>query len=328
MACEMFVLGNRDLRLPGLGSYLQTAANAGDTRAILWGLARHDRGDRADGPVDLASGHRLEREVQVRAGGGFADAALADSRSACAVRELCRAVAARVRGARARSADAALRPAAHGAAARTTPAMLPGSGSARALAVAGAAWDCSTRRCKMVVMLGDALAAGSARHLLGAGATFLRVEFTLRAGRAVDHSGRRVSSDCGRGSPPSRSRSRRSPLRCRRPRLFPIVLLVLIRVGGGLGIGSIVLLLLGTQWYILFNVIAGASAIPTDLKEVCDVFHLSNVERWRKLLLPAIFPYLITGFVTASGRRLEREHRGGVFPLPRPDHSRPPAWAR
>src|SRR5208283_1010992 len=39
MACEMFVLGNRDLRLPGLGSYLQTAANAGDTRAIIWGLA-------------------------------------------------------------------------------------------------------------------------------------------------------------------------------------------------------------------------------------------------------------------------------------------------
>ena len=51
--------------------------------------------------------------------------------------------------------------------------------------------------------------------------------------------------------------------------LFPIVLLVLIRIGGGLGLGSIVLLLLGTQWYILFNVIAGAMAIPTDLKEVC-----------------------------------------------------------
>ena len=49
--------------------------------------------------------------------------------------------------------------------------------------------------------------------------------------------------------------------------LFPIVLLVLIRVGGGLGVGSIVLLLLGTQWYILFNVIAGASAIPTDLRK-------------------------------------------------------------
>jgi NitT/TauT family transport system permease protein len=78
-------------------------------------------------------------------------------------------------------------------------------------------------------------------------------------------------------------------------------LLILIRAGGGLGIASIVLLLLGTQWYILFNVIAGASAIPSDLKEVCDTFHLGKVQRWRTLILPALFPYLITGFVTASG---------------------------
>ncbi len=83
--------------------------------------------------------------------------------------------------------------------------------------------------------------------------------------------------------------------------LFPVILLVLIRLGGGLGIGSIALLLLGTQWYLLFNVIAGASSIPTDLKEVCNVFHFGRAERWRKLLLPGIFPYLITGFVTASG---------------------------
>jgi NitT/TauT family transport system permease protein len=62
-----------------------------------------------------------------------------------------------------------------------------------------------------------------------------------------------------------------------------------------------VLLLLGTQWYILFNVIAGASAIPAELKEVCDVFQMTRVQRWRRLLLPALFPYLITGFVTASG---------------------------
>ena len=59
--------------------------------------------------------------------------------------------------------------------------------------------------------------------------------------------------------------------------LFPIILLLLIRAGGGLGIGSIVLLLLGTQWYILFNVIAGASAIPTDLKEVCGVFQFGKI---------------------------------------------------
>src|ERR1019366_7723247 len=56
--------------------------------------------------------------------------------------------------------------------------------------------------------------------------------------------------------------------------LFPVVLLILIRLGGGWGLGSIVLLLLGTQWYILFNVIAGAMAIPTDLREVCDVYRL------------------------------------------------------
>jgi NitT/TauT family transport system permease protein len=83
--------------------------------------------------------------------------------------------------------------------------------------------------------------------------------------------------------------------------LFPIVVLFLIRVGGGLGTGSVILLLLGTQWYILFNVIAGASAIPTDLREVCQVYGLGVVERWRRLLLPGIFPFMITGFVTASG---------------------------
>ena len=82
---------------------------------------------------------------------------------------------------------------------------------------------------------------------------------------------------------------------------FSPILLVLIRAGGGLGIGSIVLLLLGTQWYLLFNVIAGATAIPADLKDVCNAYQLSVSERWRGLFLPAIFPYLITGFVTASG---------------------------
>jgi NitT/TauT family transport system permease protein len=83
--------------------------------------------------------------------------------------------------------------------------------------------------------------------------------------------------------------------------LFPVVLLLLIKLGGGLGLGSIALLLLGTQWYILFNVIAGAIAIPTDLKECCSVFRLEGIERWKKLILPGIFPYLVTGLVTASG---------------------------
>jgi NitT/TauT family transport system permease protein len=58
--------------------------------------------------------------------------------------------------------------------------------------------------------------------------------------------------------------------------------------------GSVILLLLGTQWYILFNVIAGATAIPSDLKEVCSTYQLSTAERWRRLFLLAVFPYLIS----------------------------------
>jgi len=136
--------------------------------------------------------------------------------------------------------------------------------------------------------------------LIGAGATFLRVELTLvLAGLWTIPAGVYIGLHprLSALAQPIAQVAASVPA----PALFPIVLLLLIRMGGGLGIASIVLLLLGTQWYILFNVIAGAIAIPTDLKEVCDVFHLSRAQRWRKMLLPAIFPYLVTGFVTASG---------------------------
>jgi len=83
--------------------------------------------------------------------------------------------------------------------------------------------------------------------------------------------------------------------------LFPIILLALIQAGGGLGIASILLMLLGTQWYILFNVIAGALAIPSELLEVGKVFRFGRMARWRVVILPGIFPYLVTGLVTASG---------------------------
>jgi NitT/TauT family transport system permease protein len=72
-------------------------------------------------------------------------------------------------------------------------------------------------------------------------------------------------------------------------------------LGGGLGIGSVALILLGTQWYILFNVIAGASAIPSDLKEAAAVYKFNLWQRWTRLILPGIFPYLVTGMITASG---------------------------
>jgi NitT/TauT family transport system permease protein len=134
----------------------------------------------------------------------------------------------------------------------------------------------------------------------GAGATFLRVELTLvLAGLWTIPVGMYIGlrPRLAAIAQPIAQIAASVPATA----LFPIVLLALVRLGGGLGIGSIVLLLLGTQWYILFNVIAGAMALPTDLKEVCDVFHFRNFEKWRELLLPGIFPFLITGFVTASG---------------------------
>ncbi|MEG3437415.1 ABC transporter permease subunit [Pannus brasiliensis CCIBt3594] len=83
--------------------------------------------------------------------------------------------------------------------------------------------------------------------------------------------------------------------------LFPVLLLFLARLGGGLQIGSIALMMLGTMWYILFNVIAGARSIPSELFEAAKVYRLSRVQRWRTLILPGIFPYLVTGIITAVG---------------------------
>ncbi|MGQ9516243.1 MAG: ABC transporter permease [Anaerolineae bacterium] len=83
--------------------------------------------------------------------------------------------------------------------------------------------------------------------------------------------------------------------------LFPVFLLFLMKIFGGLNVASVFLMLMGTQWYVLFNVIAGASAIPQDLKYTASLLQLTSGERWRLLILPALFPYLVTGAITASG---------------------------
>ncbi len=83
--------------------------------------------------------------------------------------------------------------------------------------------------------------------------------------------------------------------------LFPVLVLVLLNLPGGLNIAAVLLMLMGTQWYLLFNVIAGASAIPQDLKYTASLLRLSRWGRWRTLILPALFPYVITGAITASG---------------------------
>jgi len=83
--------------------------------------------------------------------------------------------------------------------------------------------------------------------------------------------------------------------------LFPLVTVVFVAIGLSLNIGGILLMALGAQWYILFNVIAGASSIPTDLRELADQYRLPRRQRWRQLILPGIFPFYVTGGITAAG---------------------------
>jgi NitT/TauT family transport system permease protein len=83
--------------------------------------------------------------------------------------------------------------------------------------------------------------------------------------------------------------------------LFPALIFLFKLVGIPLGIGSIILMSLGTQWYILFNVIAGVKAMPSDLKEAARSFRFNRSQRFRWLHFPAVFPYLITGVLSASG---------------------------
>jgi NitT/TauT family transport system permease protein len=83
--------------------------------------------------------------------------------------------------------------------------------------------------------------------------------------------------------------------------LYGLAVLVFLHFGVSLGWGSILLLTLGTQWYLLFNVIAGTQSLPSDLREAARVFGLRGLSQWRLLLLPGIFPSLVTGAITAAG---------------------------
>jgi NitT/TauT family transport system permease protein len=83
--------------------------------------------------------------------------------------------------------------------------------------------------------------------------------------------------------------------------LFPFAVMAFIALHISLNIGGIVLMTLGAQWYILFNAIAGATAIPNDLREMVTCLRLGRGLRWRKLVLPALFPTYVTGGITAAG---------------------------
>ncbi len=297
MACEMFTLGNRDLRLPGLGSYLQTAANQGDTRSIAWGLA-------VMVAIIVLIDQIVWRPIIAWAEKFKFEQVEASEPAHSPVLDLLRRskllpLAARL----------TLRPAGEALNLHFSRSYAARSGRAqdrgaalwfwRALGAAGLAATgfAVFRMTQMLALVSRSEAMGILR---GAGATFLRVEAALAlAGLWTIPVGVYVGlwPRLSALIQPLAQIAASVPATA----LFPVILLFLIRNGGGMGTGSILLLLLGTQWYILFNIIAGATAIPTDLKEVCGVFRIGRFERWRKLFLPGIFPYLITGFITASG---------------------------
>jgi len=296
MACEMFVLGNRDLRLPGLGSYLQTASNAGDMHAIAWGLtvmvAVIILLDQLVWRPLIAWSEKFKME-QVEASRTPRSWVLDLLRRSRALRVLSRASVTPAR-------EKLALHFAHNAAVEGRTAPSPVRTWMSRFALTAAVFGLVFAAIKMIAMLTALSRPDLAAIFRGAGATFLRVELTLLlAGLWTVPVGVLVGLQprLAALAQPLAQIAASVPATA----LFPIVLLFLIRIGGGLGVGSIVLLLLGTQWYLLFNVIAGASAIPADLKEVCTVFHLTRWDRWRQLFLPGVFPYLVTGFVTASG---------------------------
>ena len=306
MACEMFVLGTRDFRLPGLGSYLQTAASTGNGSAIAWGLA-------VMVAIIVATDQLIWRPVilwsdrfkfeQVESGKSVRSPLLHLVQHSKALQSL---------------SEHTLVPLNEKLYHRLAERRAQRHQQRRAVADGmdvRRQQEFIVLRVAAVVLVGAAVlySAGHAILLLrqvhggefllileGAGATFLRVNislllaaaWTIPAGVAIGFNPR-----LARIAQPIAQIAASVPATA----LFPVLLLALIRVGGGLGIGSIALMLLGTQWYILFNVIAGAMAIPSDLREVSTLFRFSRAQRWKTVILPGIFPYLITGMVTASG---------------------------
>ncbi len=293
MACEQF----SDFRLPGLGSYLQTAADDGDSRSILLGILTMVAvivliDQFVWRPVIAwAEKFKMEQVESTNAPTSWVLDFLQRSRGVALFRKRA------VRPLRERMVTYFARQ--HEVRAQSSSENKTALWLWRIVGIfALAAIAYAVVRVFMIL----ASLHASEYHQLGIGllATFFRVNLTLLLGAlwtipvgvAIGFNPR-----LARIAQPLAQIAASVPATA----LFPVVLLVLIRLGGGLGVGSIVLLLLGTQWYILFNVIAGAIAIPTDLKEAANVFGIHGWERWRKLILPGIFPFLVTGMVTASG---------------------------
>ncbi|GEJ57232.1 ABC transporter permease [Anaeromyxobacter diazotrophicus] len=298
MVSEAFVLGEQDFRLPGLGSYMSVAVARGDGRAMAAAVATMTLMIVALDqllwrPVVVwAQKFRVEESGQTEAMASWFLDVLRRSRilpwlgaRARALGEAPgdwlrrRALAAEARPARPRG-RAAGRVSAALFAALVVLLLLGALGLLRLLRpVTAAAW----------LSIATAALFTLTRVLV---ATALGTAWAVPAGLAIG-----LSPRLSRVLQPVVQVAASFPA----PMLFPAVVAALAAAGVGLGTGSVVLMLLGTQWYILFNVVAGATAIPADLREAALLYRLPRWQRFRALYLPAVFPYLVTGWVTAAG---------------------------
>jgi NitT/TauT family transport system permease protein len=298
IAAEQFTLGEHNFELPGLGSYLKTAADEGNVGALVFGLGTLILIivllDQLLWRPLVAWSERFRFE-QTESGEAATSAVLTWLRRSALLEWWTERGAPRVQdrldGLRIRRPPAATTP-------RRAPAAYFKYGRAIllvAFALGGAYGALSLIRLLVAMSPQDWLAIAPA-----AAATFLRTGIALLIGTLWT-----VPVGVIIGLNPRLAR-RAQPLvqiaaSIPATALFPVLLLLLIDLPGGLNIAAITLMLLGTQWYLLFNVIAGAQAIPSDLREAGVIYHLRGWRRWRLLTLPAVFPFLLTGLITATG---------------------------
>jgi len=334
MAAEQFTLGTHSFQLPGLGSYLQAAANAGDLRALFFGLLTLALVilalDQLLWRPLIAWGDRFKVE-QTASGQAPTSVVLKALRRSALVEWVSERVVTPSGEAFDRAISRVLpAPAIASAGAsmsRTASVTLASDQPVPRSAVAPpaplhhlqqAARALTLRRIAGLVLIGVLIVvsvwgAVSGLRLLAtvtapewgevavsAGATLLRTTAALIIGVAWT-----VPVGVAIGLNP-RLAARAQPIvqvvaSIPATALFPALLLVLLSLPGGLNVASVGLMLLGTQWYVLFNVIAGATAIPSDLREASAIYKLRGLRRWRYLILPAIFPALVTGMITATG---------------------------
>ncbi|MGD0938557.1 MAG: ABC transporter permease subunit [Terracidiphilus sp.] len=301
IACEMFTMGDRNFQLPGLGSYLQTATAEGDIHALVAGFAVVIL-------IVVATDQLVWRPLIAWSDKFKFEQVESAERVTSPILDLLRrsTLFSTLPGQIWHSlSEPIYRRMARTKKCRTIHPLDEDSSSKKPSA---ALWTLAGIATLVVgwgvlhaALMLETITWPELRLLLeGAGATFLRVNaallisaaWTVPVGVAIG-----LNPRVARFVQPLAQVMASVPATA----FFPILLIGLVKIGGGLGIGSIALMLLGTQWYILFNVIAGAISIPSDLREVSALYHFTRWQRWTKLILPGIFPYLITGMVTASG---------------------------